>query len=481
MLLAPTWSPQLAAEWVDTLLEDKAARFRKSGQPQLVSFREICSPWDWAKRSDVYTHYLHSYPAKLLAYIPIALLSSSLLGNDDVVLDCFAGTGTVLLESIAHKFSPRSAFGAEINPLARLIAKVKTTPLNVKRLKELSRSILERAHGKMEVELPEFENRDFWFRKSAQNGLGKLRTAIDELECTQAERDFFRVCLSAIVRDMSRADPKIAPPVVMRADNFEGQVKKEVAEAIHRKQRFDALVLFKRRVAMNIKRMEDLVKEIGLQPKAKAEIIWHDATSLRKGKYLEGGRISDKNSRSLARKIGLVLTSPPYMSAQKYVRTTKLEISWLGLADDDQIRKLDRATIGSERVSYAKDKELRLTGNKRADTLLKRVFKANPYRATMAANYFLDMKMSIAKIYEVLKPGKHAVLVIGNNEINGEVARNDLILSEIAQDEGRFTTRVILRDPIRSRGMMTKRHDTAGLISDEYVIVLQKGKGKCSK
>lgn len=479
--LAVNWTPELAAEWVDSILDKKAGRFLTSGRAQVVSFREICSPWEWARRSDVYTHYLHSYPAKLLPYIPIAFLSSSLLPPNAVVLDCFAGTGTVLLESIVHQFLPRSAMGAEINPLARLIASVKTTPLSVARLSELSRVISERMNGKVEPVLPEFENRNFWFRESAQKGLGSIRAVLENLECTSAEKDFFRVCLSSIIRDMSRADPKIAPPVVMRADNFEGRMESEVRKAIRKKQRFNAVSLFKKRVALNIRRMDEFVNAVGPHPETRAEIVWDDAKSVRRGWYIEAGKISKNNSESLSSKIGMILTSPPYIAAQKYVRTTKLEIAWLGLADDAEIRRLDMSTIGSERIRLGKTKELMLVGNRRADILLKRVFKVNPHRSAIASKYFRDMRETLDRMHRLLKPGGFAVLVVGNNEINGELIRNDLILSEIANEKGMFATKVVLRDAIRSRGMMTKRHDTAGVISDEYVIVLQKGKSECSK
>ncbi len=42
--------------------------YRKHREPIPFSFRTICA--QWLKRSDKYTHMIHSYPAKLVPHIP---------------------------------------------------------------------------------------------------------------------------------------------------------------------------------------------------------------------------------------------------------------------------------------------------------------------------------------------------------------------------------------------------------------------------
>ena len=135
--LSPTaiWTKEATTDWVDGQLLRFIAEYEKTGDPYRVSFRNLCSNWSWAKRSDVYTHYMHRYPAKLLPYIPIFFLSSS-LGGDGVILDPFAGTGTVAVEAIIHFTRPRDCKLVEINPLARLISAAKTTPLHPETLEK---------------------------------------------------------------------------------------------------------------------------------------------------------------------------------------------------------------------------------------------------------------------------------------------------------------------------------------------------------
>ena len=101
-------------------------RYRNQHKPITVNFRRIVPALN---SSDRFTHLIHPYPAKLLVHIPFFFLANDLLSKPgDTVLDPFCGSGTVLFEA---QLANRLAYGADANPLARLIARVKTTPLNV--------------------------------------------------------------------------------------------------------------------------------------------------------------------------------------------------------------------------------------------------------------------------------------------------------------------------------------------------------------
>jgi len=474
MKIAKTWTPELAAEWIDEKLEREKKQYNQTNRVQLVSFREWCEEWDWARRSDVYTHLIHSYPAKLLAYVPITFLTSSLASPRDIVMDCFAGTGTVLLECLVHKFNPRNCYGVEVNPLARLIAKVKTTPLQGDRLEFLAKKFHQSLATLRKVPIPEFKGRDFWFRKAAQKDLARIRYCIDTLDASSDERDFFRTCFSATIRGMSRADPDIAPPVLLKPEKFPKKRQAEIYRLLRQKQRANALALFGAKLSANLKRMKDFSEKVGKVPRANSQIIWDDAREIKVGKYIEAGKIDKTNAQLLRNAIDMVITSPPYMAAQKYIRTTKLELLWLGLVSEDEVQELNHSIIGAERVTYEERRELIPVGNPTADSLLKRVYRFNPERAAIASRYFRNMRQSLMSIHRALKPNGVCILVIGNNTLGGYIVPNHKLLSEIAAENNMFTIDVILRDPIRSRGLITKRHDTAGVIDDEYVIVLRK-------
>lgn len=81
---------------------------------------------DWTFRdisTQQYTHGIHLYPARMHPEIARRVISKY-AHTADVIFDPFMGSGGVLLESILYG---NNAVGLDINPLAVLISKVKTT------------------------------------------------------------------------------------------------------------------------------------------------------------------------------------------------------------------------------------------------------------------------------------------------------------------------------------------------------------------
>src|SRR5690242_10018192 len=87
-----------------------------------------------------YTHYLFRYPAKLHPPDARALLERHTKPGDRV-LDCFCGSGTLLVEAAV---SGRSAVGSDVDPVAAFVSRVKATPLDVARLRRLWTGLEER-------------------------------------------------------------------------------------------------------------------------------------------------------------------------------------------------------------------------------------------------------------------------------------------------------------------------------------------------
>lgn len=73
------------------------------------------------------THGFHTYPAMMIPQIAERLIE--MYGEHaEILLDPFMGSGTSLVEAKVHA-QFKEAYGIDINPLARLIGKVKSTPL----------------------------------------------------------------------------------------------------------------------------------------------------------------------------------------------------------------------------------------------------------------------------------------------------------------------------------------------------------------
>ncbi len=80
------------------------------------------------------------------------------------------------------------------------------------------------------------------------------------------------------------------------------------------------------------------------------------------GKPGHGDSFFEKKKNTLIpeNSVQLVITSPPYSGAQKYIRSTSLNIGWLGFCAASELRTYKKATIGRE--EYHKDEYEKYVG-----------------------------------------------------------------------------------------------------------------------
>ena len=156
---------------------------------------------DWEfKGADTryWLHGVHSYPAIMIPQIAARLFAD--YGQRATrVFDPYCGTGTSLLEANIHGLA---AAGTDLNPLARLIAQVKTTPLNGPRLRKIISTITTQAPRRRTASRPGYKSLDYWFSPAAQRQLAALRAEIAALDPGPYQR-FLYVIFSETVRECS--------------------------------------------------------------------------------------------------------------------------------------------------------------------------------------------------------------------------------------------------------------------------------------
>lgn len=416
--------------------------FEKTGEPIEVNFRELVPMHSGIDRV---THLMHPYPAKLLPNIPLFFLNCGLAQRGSTVMDPFCGTGTVLLESL---LSGKNFIGADANPLARKIASVKTTRIAAETLSANYARILRRVGRSAPVKFQPVVDVDHWYSKGTSLALAKLLGSIRKTKNAEV-RQFFEVCFSSAARRLSNADPRLSVPVRLKS--------------VPRAQRAISAVrrvreVFEKIVQTNIARIEKL-------PPAQASAclaIFDDARTI--------GADMNASSLPLAE---LIITSPPYVGAQKYIRASSLSIGWLGLAPDAQLRPLERLNIGREHYALSEVLNLGEPVVPEAAPLLRSIRKEDPLRAHIASNYLTEMDVALRSACKGLQQGGHLVLVVGDNSIRGRAFRTSLYLRLLVERIG-LKLRLELLDDIRSRGLMTKRNKTAGIISREHIFLFQK-------
>ena len=444
---------------VDTslLYEEFRRQFQASKKPVNTNFRALVS---WVKLGDQRTHLIHSYPAKLLAHIAHFFVhAGALSGMSSRVLDPFCGSGTVALEA---SMSGRQALVADANPMARLLTRVKTTPYSPEELLTEAVGILRRARRYRTAPTVDIVNSALWYSASRKKELEILRRAVFEVEDDDI-RDFFLVCFSVTCRKLSYTDPAISVPVRLKVKTGRtAAANDEIVQRLNKVDSADHLEEFGNVCLANIQRI--LRTNAEFPDRAAARTVGNDARSL----------LDEQGIPLATDAVDLVITSPPYGSAQKYVRSMSLSLNWLGLASPKQLSAIEQKTIGREHLpQHVAIAEQPSEFSRSFEIFLSKIAKVHPLRARINRTYLSELKSSLREISRVVAFGGHAVIVIGNNTVCGHVMATDKFIVE-CMDEFGMSLELHLTDSIKSRGLLTKRNGGTAAIARESILVFKK-------
>ena len=422
-----------------------------------VNFRELIPFLNGVER---YSHCIHPYPAKLISHIPFFFLNNKkYIQPGEIVLDPFCGSGTTLLEA---NLSGINAYGADANPLARLISRCKTLPVRKEKIKTNLKKILGQVSNLDSVETLWFKNIDLWFSSRVQTDLSKLYVSINN-HSKGKYRDFFLMCFSATLGKTSYTDPRIAVPVRINVNRYtEGtRGRKNAQELIEKINQINVYETFEGICLNNLKRIRSLedISRMGT-----TKIISSDARRLTVN--------LNSNKRLADESVDMILTSPPYASAQKYIRSSSLSLYWLRFLTGKTLVELNNQNIGRE--NYCKsDIKIQSVGIKDADEIVEKIYQKYPLRGRIVCNYLLEMEKALDESVRVLKKGRYMILVIGNNNVCGYHFNTKQYFAEYLDTKG-MNLELQLIDDIKSYGLMTKRNKTANIITREWILVFKK-------
>jgi DNA modification methylase len=247
--------------------------------------------WDFNNFNTQYlTHRFHSYPARFIPQIPYSFIK--LFTNEgDTVLDPMCGGGTTIVEAFLNN---RNAIGIDLNPLATLITKVKTTLISDEEMIYLDRKLrmmekdIDLGYKKVDEVLQTLPNRKISkiFNKMIISKLETIRETIDEIKY-EGHIDLYDLCRVGFSQTIwSLAENGTKNDVIQHFLNIIRLYKKE------------------------LKRTRDKLKSF-----PKITVLTSDARKL---------PIEDKA-------VDLIVTSPPYVNALDYYRTHMYNMLWLGM------------------------------------------------------------------------------------------------------------------------------------------------------
>lgn len=442
---------------INETIEYYISEYSKYKKPIEVSFKELLPE---LKNIDRYTHLIHTYPAKLLVHIPYFFINNDIFSKKgDTIFDPFCGTGTVLLEAA---LAGRNAIGADANPMARLIAEVKVKKFDTETLRLNLQSILRSAKRYKKSTIPDVVNRDYWFSIKTQKQLSNLLCAIKKLEDV-SNRNFFLICFSNCIKKVSYADPRIAVPVKLNPNRFEKGTKTymDIIKRLKDLDSCDVYSKFENICNENINRFSQLC----YPSETLVDIVSKDARCITEN--LDSEKLLTNES------VDLIITSPPYAGAQKYIRSSSLNIGWLELAGPEDLKILDNQNIGRENYLKKDVTEIK-TDIPAADELISKVYSINKMRAHIVGNYLNEMKDALNESVRLLKKNSYLVLIIGNNKVcNYEFNTQQYLTDYLVENCGLILIFKLI-DDIKSYGLMTKRNKTADIISREWILVFKK-------
>lgn len=401
-------------------------------------------------RIDYLTHGIHPYTAKLIPHIPRYFIEK-VTQKDDVIFDPFCGSGTTLLEA---KLLGRNAIGIDINPLANLISEVKTTSFDIGELDYAIQLIKDALKNDMHKVTVEFPNIDYWFCKNARNELARIKFSIEKLnkKVDYNAYKFLLLCFSSIIRKSSYADPRIAKTYK----------SKRVLEKIKNGWVPTPTQYFEDALDKNFEKIKSLSEHLNAN---------NTYVKVFQGDARETPAILNQNGIV---EVDFIITSPPYINAQDYFRSYKLELWWLGLVTPEEVRSLNRRAIGTEIISGCNYNSIPKSKIRFLNTILNKIWKINKKKSYIIYNYFENMRNIFKESYNMLKVGGYFCLITGCNTICGVQIPTYKILINMAENNG-FKLVEIGRDEIRNRSLPPKRNHNGGIIKEEWITVFHKG------
>jgi len=255
---------------------------------------QILDKIDWNFRgftTQYLTHKFHPYPARFIPQIPLTFIKL-FTKEGETVLDPMCGSGTTIVEAFLNN---RNSIGIDLNPLATLITKVKTTLIP-------------------DTELQYFEEKLQRMKKHFDLDCKGINEKLELLPNRKISKIFNRDVLCKL---------EAIKEILIEIKNEGGHddiydfgrvaLSSTIWSFVESKGRLDVYNLFLKKVKLMQKELKNMSKIVKNPPKVK--VITGDARKLE----------IESNS------VDLIVTSPPYVNALDYYRVHMYNMLWLDM------------------------------------------------------------------------------------------------------------------------------------------------------
>jgi site-specific DNA-methyltransferase (cytosine-N4-specific) len=375
------------------------------------------------------THAIHPYVAAINPPLARALISHY-VPEGAAVLDPFCGGGGVLVEAL---LSDHRGEGCDINPLAVLISRVKTTRLPYDVTVQDYTRILNEALANHDVDVDDIPDLiRYWYTPKSLAPLYALRSAINRTANPQV-RELFQVVLSATARD------------VMLTYRGEIRLRKLQGKDLEKFQP-DVFSAFRKRAELALTRVAQL-------PEGRRARV-----------YLCDARQIDD-----AQLFHTVITSPPYADDTNgvgYFQFSRNMLYWIGISLDEQ-KEQRRSFLGCG------DTNVVLIDAPPSETLagvVAVIAQRNQTHHKQALHFYYDYYSALGRISRTVEA--RAIIIIGDRVLSRTHINNGRITTELINTLGfeleHYYTRQITKKRIPNLG------GDGGGTSVEHILVYRR-------
>ena len=409
--------------------------------------REFDNSWNFREaNTKEYTHCYHTYPAMMIPQVARALIKEfKPSGKCQLLFDPYMGSGTSLVEAALANMN---SVGTDLNPLARLITKVKTTAYDISALKEefytLQSHLFFFSYDDVkDTNFDRISNHSFWYSNESLLKLSYLSQLITEYSKNQ---DFFNVALSEVVREVS----------FTRNGEFKRfRMSKDKIKTFHP----DVFGLFEEKVQRNIKGLEDFEKKIYSNISTKIynfnSVLEIPQTAIKK------------------ESVDMVVTSPPYGDSRTtvaYGQFSRWSNEWFSF---ENAQNLDRLLMGGNKCAHQN------FTTETINTELENIKNTDINRYYEVISFLNDYWSSILNVANTVRTGGIVCYVVGNRNVKGTQIPLDYFTAETFERCGFHHITTLVREiPNKRMPLKTSPTNVSGVkintINNEYLVILKK-------
>ncbi|MGF6096956.1 hypothetical protein [Pseudomonas sp. 18175] len=388
---------------------------------------------------------VHPFPARMAP--ELALNSLQALAKGSTILDPMSGSGTVLRQAaeLGHH-----AVGFDMDPLAVLMSKVWTAPVDKADVEQEMLAVLKDA-SLLDPEscvLPWQDEEtlrfiSYWFDTPQQHALSALAFALNVRRSrvgsvkSEAVLNVLQVALSRIIVTKEQA-------ASLARDTSHSRPHR-----VSLKSTYDVFSNFSKSV-------QQLVRRLDSQPNQIVSVNVGDARAI---------KLNDCS-------VDAVVTSPPYLNAIDYMRGHRMSLVWLGHSISE-LRSIRSNSVGAERAA---DKQT----DTRSDEVVKAMCDVDLLlrrHQMMIHRYAIDLIEMLGEVSRVLKVGAHATYVVGNSCLKESFIRNSDGVGRAGEVAGLILINSVERElpmgsrylPMTINGSLSKRMRTETVLTFKKV------------